>query len=554
MLRRNQPNQSHLAENEHRLLMPLVQCMRVWLKPCSPTLHWTTVLALCVAAGCSLADLDHLGPRRSSGKAGTSGRAGSAGANCTTAGRPGANCGGNSGGGGLGAATAGDTNVPPVGVGGATTTTLNAGAGTAGATGAAVEQGGMAGSESLAAGSGSLLAGASGAAGVVAGVIAGTGNVGAAGAAFTPCTGDPKLVGPATRPQLTAAAAEEFTLNKYLAQAGTLGALTVDNWDPTAGLGFASKFVPTYTVAADGSGTHTSLQAAITTAAASAELSRAFILVKPGIYREVVCVNAARPITIYGADADASLVRIVFGNNSGKSVDTGVNPCAPPASSATTYGNPASATVAIKSNEAQLKNITVANDFVEGSDVWAGGQQAVALLTLGDRITIENVRVVGNHFTTLFNSPDPSIVSRVYVKDSYIAGDMQFIVGRATLVMDSSEIRSLTSRISRPLGSIIAATTAAQNPYGYLFWHSYFTVDASADSDWVLMGRSWDEGATTYVEGTSPNGQVVIRESILESHIKKSSPWGNALDSGRIYDCLGNRLYEYANTGPGAWP
>src|SRR4051794_10651420 len=70
----------------------------------------------------------------------------------------------------------------------------------------------------------------------------------------------------ATRPQLDAAQAEQYTMERYFAQAGDLGtdgsALKVDNWTPPA-IGDVATFTPTFTVAADGSGTHTTVQAAI---------------------------------------------------------------------------------------------------------------------------------------------------------------------------------------------------------------------------------------------------------------------------------------------------
>jgi pectin methylesterase-like acyl-CoA thioesterase len=51
-----------------------------------------------------------------------------------------------------------------------------------------------------------------------------------------------------TRPQLTDADAANYTIAKYLAQMGTLGSLTTDNWDPTA----AVAWDPTAAVATSG--------------------------------------------------------------------------------------------------------------------------------------------------------------------------------------------------------------------------------------------------------------------------------------------------------------
>jgi pectinesterase len=317
-------------------------------------------------------------------------------------------------------------------------------------------------------------------------------------------------------------------------------------------LGDVSSFVPTYVVAADGSGTHTTIGEALSAAKASTESTRAYILLKSGTYREVLCIDQNRPITLYGLDADASALSIVFGNNGGKAIDSGVNPCAPQGT--TTYGIPGSATLGINSKDVHLKNLSVINDFDEGADEWASGLQGAALYTQGDRLIFENVRILGNQSTAMFQSLSGKTIARTYLKASIVAGDVQFIVGRGTVVFDSCEIQSVTNRALPPHGSIAAASTSAQNPYGMLFIKSRFTVGPTTSSNWVVLGRSWDEGAATYVAGTSPNGQILVRESSMASHIKKTNPWGNAYESSRVFDCHGNRLYEYANTGDGAAP
>src|SRR5947208_435088 len=107
-----------------------------------------------------------------------------------------------------------------------------------------------------------------------------------------------------TRPQLSGADAANYTIAKYLASGP-------DAWDPTAGLGAASAFTANFTVAADGSGTHTTVQAAL--AAAAAGSARRYVLIKPGTYHGVVSISGSTPITLYGADADATRVVIVNG-------------------------------------------------------------------------------------------------------------------------------------------------------------------------------------------------------------------------------------------------
>ena len=84
---------------------------------------------------------------------------------------------------------------------------------------------------------------------------------------------------------------------------------------------------------------------------------------------------------------------------------------------------------------ATRKNLTVENDYVEGK--YLNGQ-AVALRTTGDRLTLDNVRLLGNQDTFYVNSATRTSISRVYVTNSFIEGDVDFIFGRATVVIDRS--------------------------------------------------------------------------------------------------------------------
>ena len=383
----------------------------------------------------------------------------------------------------------------------------------------------------------------------------------------------------ASRPQFSDAQALDYTVAKYLAQAGTLTGpdgegLTTDNWLPPA-IGDVAGFTPTFTVAADGSGTHTTVQAAIDAVpAASASSTRAYILVKPGTYREVVCAIDKAPFTLYGTSADASEVVIVNGNYNGKAktanVDSG-NPCFPNIDGAT-YGTGGSATVAIYSNEFQAKNVSFANDAMAGVTHGAGypagasrsgGAQAVALMTLGDKLVFENVRVLGNQDTLLVRSKlgtkdSPLVTSvsvnsvmRAYFKASYVEGDTDFIFGDGVMVFDQCRIHFLSTRLltELPVTTMFAPSTMPNNRYGMLVNASQLTADAGAVANTIYFGRSWDEGVPkgTYVAGTSPNGQALVRNSTLGSHIRTLDPWGNST-SGRAFSAEGNRFAEYGNT------
>jgi pectinesterase len=375
-----------------------------------------------------------------------------------------------------------------------------------------------------------------------------TGSGGSAGGAPPTCTA--AYTGTA-RPQLTDASASCFTIQRYLAQTGTLGALTTDNWDPSAGLPAASTFTPTFTVAADGTGTHTTVQAAIDAANAAGGTARAYVLVKPGAspYRELVCVKGTVPITLYGADADATKVTIAFDNYNAKTVDTTkTNACAVPAATATTYGTSGSSTFFASSNGFQAMNLTISNSFDEGT--LSTGLQAVALTTSGDQQVFQNVRLIGNQDTLQVKTPDVTKVSRVYFKNSSIEGDTDFIFGRATAVFDGCTITYVSQR--KKNSTHISPSTEATHPFGFLFIKSKFLGDAgmpTGSAATAFLGRAWDDSSATM-----PNGQAIIRESEISNHIVVATPWTVAATSSRAFSADGNRLYEYKNTGSGAAP
>jgi pectinesterase len=435
----------------------------------------------------------------------------------------------------------------------------SAGVGTSGAAGAGgVSSGGSAGAATggVAGGAGSSTGGTAGAGAAAtggAGGNAGMSGGGAAGNAGTSAGGkgnppgcDVTWGGAAARPQLSDASAACFTIAKYFEKAGTLGALTADNWDPTAGLAAASTFTATFTVASDGSGTHTTVQAAIDAANAAGGTTRAYILVKPGMYRELVCVKGTVPITLYGADADASKVTIAFDNYNGKAVDTSkTNACAAPSATATSYGTSGSTTFFASSNGFQAMNLTFANDFAEGTIT--SNIQAVALTAQGDQQVFQNVRVLGNQDTLQVKTPDGTKVSRIYFKNSSIEGDTDFIFGRATAVFDGCTITYVSGRKTN--STHISPSTENANPYGFLIINSKILGDANMPKGTASLGRAWDDSSAT-----APNGQALIRNSEIADHIVIAGPWAPAATSSRAFSADTNRLYEYKNTGAGAAP
>lgn len=439
---------------------------------------------------------------------------------------------------------AGNAGTTASGTGGTAGTPTTGGAGGTAVAGT----GGSAGSEGVS-------GGAAGSAGT--GGSAGSGGTGAFPGAPIPTTSG----GTPTRPVFSEAEAAPFTVLGYLARAGNVTAPIKDDWDPTAGVGDTAGFTPTFEV--EEGGTHETVQSAVDAAVAAGGTERVFIRVAAGTYREVVCVpSGAPPITLYGAGDSPDDTLIVFDNYNGKAKEAGepANPCNPSLTS-TTFGTSGSATFAAYAAGFQAKNLTIANDTEEAG--LSSGTQAVALMTQGDKIVLDGVRLLANQDTLYAKTPDPGIIQRIYVKDSYIEGDVDFIFGRATLVLDGCTIHYLTARQASKGGYLVAPSTDARNPFGILIHDSELTAEEGTPASLVFLGRAWDESqtdlptyATNIATGVYPNGQVVIRNSTLGAHVSTVAPWAPSTIK-RPYSSVPtaypvNRFFEFANDGPGA--
>ena len=346
------------------------------------------------------------------------------------------------------------------------------------------------------------------------------GSTATGGTTSQPCG---SIASTATRPQLSTAEAANYTTAKYLAGS--------DSWNPTAGITLPGS--PTYTVATDGSGDSTTVKGALAKATGS---SRVNILIKAGTYREKISVSGSTPITLYSTETDASKVVIVYGDSNDSA-----------------GGTPQSATFTVSNPGFQAKNLTFSNDLDETTS-GCTNCQALAFYSTGDKLVFDNVRFIGNQDTIYFETSG-SNKTRVYLKNSYVEGDTDYIFGGATMVMEDGEMHYTSLRKPTNAGRQIAPSTAAANQYGYLFNRCKFTADAATLANKIYLGRSWDQNvasASAWNASSSPNGQAVIRESVLGAHIRLVDPWAAAATSARPYDSTINRLVEYCNSGPGA--
>jgi pectinesterase len=139
-------------------------------------------------------------------------------------------------------------------------------------------------------------------------------------------------------------------------------------------------------------------------------------------------------------------------------------------------------------------------------------------------------------------SSNVSTVARSYFKGCYVEGDVDFVFGRGTAVFDGCTIKYLTAR--KTGSTIFAPATESAHAFGLLVIDSQ--IGSASGSNSTYLGRAWDDSS-----GTSPNGQIVIRESTLDGSIRSTAPWTSSTQ-GRAFSASGNRMYEYKNTGVGA--
>jgi pectate lyase len=284
----------------------------------------------------------------------------------------------------------------------------------------------------------------------------------------------------------------------------------------------------TLTVAKDGSGQYSTVQAAVNAVPAN-NASRVVISVKPGTYRELVKVPSNKPhVTIQGSGGSRNDTVIVYNNASGTTKPDGSG----------TYGTGGSATVAVEADDFQARNLTISNDFDE-----AGHQdianQAVALRTAADKVFLDGVIVSGDQDTLLVDTAAKDKLGRVYMTNSYVIGNVDFIFGRATAVIDKSVI-TLKKRWNGTSAGYVTAPSTAAGRKGILIANS--TVNGDVSSASFYLGRPWHAGGDA-----SLDPQTTVRNTSLSAAVK-STPWTDM--SG--FSWKDDRFAEYKNTGAGS--
>jgi pectin methylesterase-like acyl-CoA thioesterase len=399
---------------------------------------------------------------------------------------------------------------------------------------------------------------------------------------FVAFPGDGRVA--SARPQLTDAQAPAYSYREVLKWAG---GERLDPWDPLAdalasGATRSPDYVVDGTASADGRATFNTVQAAVSRAvsdsAAAGRTQRIHILVKPGVYRELLYVPPARaPITIRGGGADAAATRItaaldalVSGSRYREmfaaqfaAVEPGIAAMFASLADRATVGTPGSAVTWIRNDGFQARNITFENAYnKESGDSAVDGEarvirsQAVALMVDdADKVQFENVRFIGYQDTLYLKASSPARASRSFFHRSYIEGDMDFIFGEGTAYFHRSEIRTLGDR---RVSYAIAPSTHYGSRFGFVFNESGFTHDGTANAlaGRFKLARQWFRGqrCTPFGKVAVPAGysctlaaadsyeapigtisrssleavgKVAILNSRIGAHIDKARPWAD---------------------------
>jgi len=382
--------------------------------------------------------------------------------------------------------------------------------------------------------------------------------------------------GTASRPILSADEAKNFQQARYFTAMDPNAA----PWSPYA---IRLPAQPNFVVGPAGTQgvTHTTIQAAVDAAIAKHSSSRQYIAILPGEYEGTVYVPAAPgSVTLYGTGEKTIDVKIGLAIDS--EIDTTtwrrlVNPggkympgkpawymfdrCQSKQSA--TIGVMCSAVFWSQNNGLQLQNLTIENNL--GDSVDAGNHQAVALRSDGDQVQIDKVNILGRQNTFFVtnsgveNTLKNNRITRTLVTNSYIEGDVDIVSGRGAVVFDNTDFRVMNSRTQQE-GYVFAPATLSNMFYGFLAVNSRFTAMGDGVAQ---LGRSLD------VDSAS-NGQVVIRDSVINEGFNMAKPWGNAAISQRPYagntgavddkgnvqrnlnDANFNRMWEYNNRGVGS--
>lgn len=262
------------------------------------------------------------------------------------------------------------------------------------------------------------------------------------------------------------------------------------------------------TVAQDGSGDYTTVQAALNAIPLNNK-KPVIIFIKNGVYKEKIFLDSSKNFVTLTGEGKFNTI-LTYNDHTGKISPRG-----------DTINTRTSWSFKIKADNFTAQHITFQNDagFSTG--------QAVAVESDGDKAVFFNCRFIGNQ-DVLFTNNDKS---RQYYKNCYIEGTTDFIFGSSTVWFEQCHIHSKKN------SHVTAASTPPEKKIGYVFNECILTGDTSIHN--ASLGRPW-----------RPYAAVVYIHCFIGEHIRPEG-WSNWNDTENYKTA---RYAEYKNYGAAADP
>ena len=233
---------------------------------------------------------------------------------------------------------------------------------------------------------------------------------------------------------------------------GTLAITDTTTWTFTTAAAKPSSLAA-LTVALDGSGQFCTVQGALDALPANNSAASA-ITINTGLYHEIVYVSGKSNVTLHGQDRKQT---IILGTNNN-----------------TQQGSAASTSNRAlmgfrNTNGLTIENLTIHNLTPQG------GSQAEALAMQGcDKCSVRDADILSLQDTLLWSG-------RIYAKNCYVAGNVDFVWGTGAAYFDSCEIKTVGRS-----GYVVQARNPSSS-YGYVFVDSKITADSGVTG--IVLAR-----------------------------------------------------------------
>lgn len=260
---------------------------------------------------------------------------------------------------------------------------------------------------------------------------------------------------------------------------------------------------PALTVAADGTGDTCTVQAAIDLVPAS-NATPMVITLKKGTYRELVYASAKNYVILHGEDREQSIITYANNENCNK-------------------GTASRALVTLNGGANWvIENLTINN---QAPQIGTNAQAEALHVEAAGKVIVRNANIYSNQDTLLLNG-------QVYVADSLIKGNVDFIWGNGVAYFDRCEIRT----VSRAGYNVQARNSAST--YGYVFVDCQLTADSPGITGHLLARTNFSDPSG------APACHVAYVNCQMGSHIDPKG-WlvaTSGVDNSKV------RFWEYQST------